>query len=83
VAAFLSRVAVALDYAHLNRVIHRGIKPGNIFLTQSAGKVHVQLIDFGLVDEIRTSLSRVSQMQFDISGTRPYMAPERRISTHW
>ena len=77
VIAILSRVAVALDYAHLNKAIHRDIKPGNIFLTKVAGKLHVQLIDFGLVDEIRTSLSRVSQMQFDISGTRPYMAPEQ------
>jgi len=73
----LSRVAVALDYAHLNKVIHRDIKPSNIFLTKVAGKLQIQIIDFGLVDEIKSTLSRVSQIQFDISGTRPYMAPEQ------
>lgn len=77
VISILSRVAEALDYAHLNKVIHRDIKPSNIFLTKVAGKMHVQIIDFGLVDEIKSTLSRVSQMQFDISGTRPYMAPEQ------
>ena len=77
VIAILSRVAIALDYAHLNKVIHRDIKPANIFLIKVAGKMHIQLIDFGLVDEIRSTLSRVSQIQFDISGTRPYMSPEQ------
>ncbi|MCL2711525.1 MAG: protein kinase [Planctomycetaceae bacterium] len=37
----------------------------------------VQVIDFGLASEIRSSLTRVSQMRFDTSGTRPYMAPEQ------
>ena len=77
VVALLARVAVALDYAHQNGVIHRDIKPSNIFLVKSGGKLHVQIIDFGLADEIRTSMSKVSQVQIEVSGTRPYMAPEQ------
>ena len=77
VVALLSRAAVALDYAHQNAVIHRDIKPSNIFLVKSGGKLHVQIIDFGLADEIRTSMTRTSQVQIEISGTRPYMSPEQ------
>ena len=58
-------------------VIHRDIKPSNIFLVKSTDKIHVQIIDFGLADEIKTSLCRTSQVLIEISGTRPYMAPEQ------
>ena len=37
----------------------------------------VKVLDFGLAAEIKSSMSRVSQVQGDTSGTRPYMAPEQ------
>ncbi|MCL2625043.1 MAG: SUMF1/EgtB/PvdO family nonheme iron enzyme, partial [Planctomycetaceae bacterium] len=77
VAVLLTRVAKALDYAHRYDVIHRDIKPSNIFLVNTGKGVEVQVIDFGLADEIKSSLTRVSQLTFNISGTRPYMAPEQ------
>ena len=81
VIELLTPVAEALDYAHRNRVIHRDIKPSNIFRIETARGVEVQVIDFGLADEIKSSMSRVSQAQkrrpIDTSGTRPYMAPEQ------
>jgi len=77
VVAILSQVALALDYAHLHKVIHRDIKPENIFLAHVAGKLQVQLIDFGLVSEIRSTLNREGHTQFNVAGTRPYMAPEQ------
>ena len=76
-AAILQRAASALDYAHANGVINRDIKPGNIFLVKTDDKIRAQVIDFGLADEIRTSLMRTSQVQVEISGTRPYMSPEQ------
>jgi len=77
VISILSRVATALDYAHANGVMHRDIKPANIFLEKVAGRYHIQLIDFGLADEIKTTLSsREGGARFEISGTRPYMAPD-------
>ena len=71
----LGKVAVALDYAHQQKVIHRDVKPENIMLSRDAKEVW--LIDFGLAAEIQLSLARVSQVKMDRSGTHPYMAPEQ------
>jgi len=71
----LRPVAEALDYAHDHKVIHRDIKPQNILVEGDAEDV--QVVDFGLAAEIRTTVSRYTQAQMDTSGTRPYMAPEQ------
>ncbi len=75
VRRFLEPVALALDYAHAHKVVHRDIKPQNIMVSDEGRDV--QVVDFGLAAEIRTSVSRVSRVHMDSSGTYPYMAPEQ------
>lgn len=67
-------VARALDYSHDRKVLHRDVKPQNIMISPEDG---VQLIDFGLAAEIRSSMMHVSETPMDMTGTRPYMAPEQ------
>ncbi len=78
-AAVCRQVAEALDYAHSERVLHRDIKPGNISVEEKDGVLGVQVLDFGLAEQIRTSLSRTSRARYDGTGTRPYMAPEQWV----
>lgn len=64
----------ALGYAHLNNVIHRDVKPANIFV-QPDGKA--KLLDFGIARLERGSQDLSLTRAGHIIGTIPYMAPER------
>ncbi|MET0387537.1 MAG: serine/threonine-protein kinase [Polyangiales bacterium] len=78
----LDQVAGALREAHGVGLIHRDIKPGNIFLTQQGGVADVaKVLDFGLVKQLahRDGLdSTATALTHDdhFTGTPMYMAPE-------
>lgn len=76
ISPILAGAAVGLDAAHRAGVVHRDLKPDNVFLVQQPGSdtLQVKLLDFGIskVDG-RQSLTQTGQ----ILGTPRYMAPEQ------
>ena len=68
----LAAVAAGLAHAHRRHVIHRDLKPGNVFITE---KGTVKLLDFGLAWLVAASTSQVPQLA--TAGTPTYMAPEQ------
>lgn len=69
----LSRVLRALDAAHRRGVVHRDVKPANIFFG-SAGEV--KLGDFGAAHLLDVGATRTGAL----IGTLAYMAPEQIAS---
>lgn len=68
-----SEIADGLHVAHARGLIHRDIKPDNIWLQEGNGRVRI--VDFGLV---RNSADETGLTQSGIVlGTPKYMAPEQ------
>ncbi len=67
----LVQVTRALAYIHGRGLVHRDVSPGNILIRSSDGVV--KLMDFGLVTDRETELTRAGE----VMGTAAYIAPEQ------
>ena len=74
---WLPSVATALDYVHARGVVHRDVKPANIFFDTES---HAYLGDFGIAKIIDDELAEESEHSLTSTGgeigTYPYMGPE-------
>lgn len=74
----IRQAALGLQSAHEAGLIHRDIKPGNVFAAQRGGVYDVvKLLDFGLVKPVTETPSARLTQDGDISGTPLFMSPEQ------
>ncbi len=72
--AITGQVLEVLSTAHANGIIHRDIKPGNVFVTRTG---HAKLLDFGLARIRDGAASLIPTAVGVVMGTAGYMAPEQ------
>jgi serine/threonine-protein kinase len=69
-------VLCALVDAHAAGVIHRDLKPGNVFVTHTEGRDRAKVLDFG-VCKMEQSAGDALTLTGETVGTVAYMAPEQ------
>lgn len=74
----LSQVAIGLDEAHARRLIHRDLKPDNLFLCGRREGDIVKILDFGSVKDTSGGSDRKKLTVLGTTiGSPYYMAPEQ------
>jgi serine/threonine protein kinase len=66
---YMSQVLDGVEHIHMQKVIHRDLKLGNIFL---ADGLRVKIADFGYAIQLRSH----SERRLSMCGTPNYIAPE-------
>lgn len=82
VVEIIAQLARALDRAHERGIVHRDIKPGNIFLCDGGrGDVFVKLLDFGIAKGVDVPKVDSGTKTGAMIGSPFYMSPEQILGS--
>jgi eukaryotic-like serine/threonine-protein kinase len=79
VATIVTQACKALGKAHARGIVHRDIKPDNIFLVDSEGEMFVKLLDFGIAKRVEDAALHMTGTGTMV-GTPYFMSPEQVMS---
>jgi serine/threonine-protein kinase len=78
VLTIVSQLAKALDRAHACGVIHRDVKPANVFVCEG-DSLYIKLLDFGIAKVALESNAADMTKTGALIGTPSYMSPEQLV----
>jgi serine/threonine-protein kinase len=82
-AVYIMRQACgSLAEAHRMGLVHRDVKPANIFVAVLGGQCDVaKVLDFGVVKQQNPIDGRQLTVDYTVSGTPTYMSPEQAVGS--
>lgn len=75
----LVQAASALSAAHDAGIVHRDIKPDNLFVTMESGAERLRILDFGIAKLMETQASEGQTVAGMLVGTPSYCSPEQAM----
>jgi len=78
-AEYIRQAASALEYAHNAGLVHRDIKPGNLFLSVDGT---IRILDLGLAQDFDSEENLTRDFNERVLGTADYLAPEQAADSH-
>jgi serine/threonine protein kinase len=78
-ADYIRQAARGLHFAHKAGLVHRDVKPGNLFLTSDGV---VKLLDLGLAHDFASEENLTREYNERVLGTADYLPPEQAVDSH-
>lgn len=78
-AEYIRQAALGLEHAHNAGLVHRDIKPGNLFLSDDHT---VRVLDLGLAQDFDSEENLTREFNEKVLGTADYLSPEQAADTH-
>lgn len=77
-ASFLMQCCLALAEVHVAEMVHRDLKPGNLFIARLPdGSPTVKIVDFGISKQIGSARDLAATTSPQVLGSPFYMSPEQ------
>ena len=74
---YIEQACEAVAEAHAAGIIHRDIKPQNLFLTRVKDRPMIRVLDFGIARSVGAAKLETITRMGDMIGTLHYMSPEQ------
>jgi eukaryotic-like serine/threonine-protein kinase len=77
---YVRQACAGLAVAHAAGVIHRDMKPSNLFLVQGAQAPRIKLLDFGMSKLVGLGVGTTLTLPRTVLGSPSYMSPEQSMA---
>ncbi len=82
VVRLFTQACMGLHDAHANGIVHRDVKPSNLFLAKrTSGRVVLKVLDFGIAKAAPSTTNPSLTRTTAVLGSPQYMSPEQLSST--